>query len=253
MIDHAADRRPALPMPVRPDHEVANVLLRQLPAADLALLAARWQRLPFRVGDVLARAGASIDGICFPEAGIAGILDTLAGDGRFAIGLVGREGFVGWPLLLGDDRWPHDVVMRAEAGDLLWLPATALADALARSGTLRDHLLRFAGVFMVQMSRTVVSALVQSIEQRMARWLLMYHDRLSGDDICMTHEEFGLMLGVRRSSITDALHRLEEEQAIRAHRGRVIVVDRNRLVQLAGDTYGRAEQAYRRLIAGEMD
>ncbi len=65
----------------------------------------------------------------------------------------------------------------------------------------------------------------------------------------MTHEEFRLMLGIRRSSVTDALHRLEEEHAIRALRARIVVHDRARLMQLAGDTYGRPEQEYRRLIA----
>ena len=86
------------------------------------------------------------------------------------------------------------------------------------------------------------------MEQRTARWLLMYHDRIDGDELAITHEELGVMLGVRRASITDALHHLEGSEGIRSLRGRLQIRDRVRLVALAGDTYGRAEAEYERLI-----
>ncbi|RYE94033.1 MAG: Crp/Fnr family transcriptional regulator, partial [Oxalobacteraceae bacterium] len=161
-----------------------------------------------------------------------------------------NEGFIGWPLLLGDGRWPHDVVMRAEHGVAMRLSVAALHATMAEHPEIRTVLLRFVGVLMTQMGRTIVSSLAHSIEQRMARWILLYHDRVCEDDICMTHEEFRLMLGVRRSSVTDALHKLEEDEAIRSLRGRVIVRDRERLLRLAGDTYGFAEAEYRRLLLG---
>ncbi len=78
----------------------------------------------------------------------------------------------------------------------------------------------------------------------------MYHDRVQTDEICMTHEEFRLMLGVRRSSVTDALHKLEEIQAIRSTRGSLVVRDREALLGLVGDTYGYAEEEYRQLLLG---
>lgn len=99
---------------------------------------------------------------------------------------------------------------------------------------------------MLQMGRTVISSLAHSIERRMARWILLYHDRVQGDEICMTHAEFRLMLGVRNSSVTDALHRREEEQAIRAVRAKVVVHDGAKLMTLAGDTYGPPEREYAR-------
>lgn len=228
----------------------ANQILARLSAADLAHLHPHLTEVTFAVGDAITRAGDPIDTICFFEEGIAGVLDALEGDCRYAIGLVGNEGFVGWPLLLGDNRSPWDVVMRAEHGRAWRLPAHILVAAIETSSSLRTTCLRFAHVFMLQMSRTIVSALAHSIERRMARWILLYHDRVREDDICMTHEEFRLMLGVRRSSVTDALLRLQDEQAIRSTRGRVIVRDRNRLLQLAGDTYGFAEAEYQRLLRG---
>jgi CRP-like cAMP-binding protein len=162
---------------------------------------------------------------------------------------VGNEGFIGWPLLLGSDRWPHDVVMRAENGVAMRLRTKHLQAAIDAQPNIRTVLLRFTGVLMSQMARTIVSSLAHSIERRMARWILLYHDRVRADEICMTHEEFRLMLGVRRSSVTDALHKLEESQAIRSVRGRLIVRDRDALLLLAGDTYGHAEEEYRRLLS----
>ncbi|WP_221364225.1 Crp/Fnr family transcriptional regulator [Sphingomonas jinjuensis] len=229
--------------------ETKNLLLESLSADDFALLAPSLERVPFRIGEVLARAGTPISNVFFFEGAIAGVLDSLEGDRRFAVGLIGREGFAGKALLLGDDRWPYDIVMRAEPGDLLRCPADALLAAFERSETLRLALLRYVHVFMLQMGRTIVSSLAHSIERRMARWILLYHDRVRGDDICMTHEEFRLMMGVRRASITDALHRLEEAQAVWARRGRITVRDRAKLIALAGDTYGPAERDYRRLIS----
>jgi len=182
--------------------------------------------------------------------GIAAVLDSLDGDRRYAVALVGREGFIGWPLLLGDGRWPHDVVMRAEHGTAMRLSASVLPEIFEKHPAIRDVLLRYVGVLMTQMARTIVSSLALSIERRMARWILLYHDRVCEDDICMTHEEFRLMLGVRRSSVTDALHKLEEDEAIKSVRGRVIVRDRERLLRLAGDTYGFAEAEYQRVLRG---
>ena len=226
-----------------------NLLLASLSAEDLALLMPHLTPVSFAVGDFITRAGDPIDSLCFFEQGIAGILDSLEDDRRYAVGLVGAEGFIGWPLLLGDGRSPYDVTMRAEHGRALRIPADAVLSAIAASPTLHRTLLRFVHVFMLQMSRTIVSSLAHPIERRMARWILLYHDRVQSDEICMTHEEFRLMLGVRRSSITDALHRLEEEQAIRGLRAKVVVRCRDKLLQLAGDTYGHPEQEYRRLIA----
>lgn len=232
---------------------IGNRLLQALSRADFALLAPHLERVPFAVGDEIAATGERIAWVHFPEAGIAGILDHTEGDRRLAIGLVGLEGMLGWPLVLGEERWPHDVAMRAEAGTAIRIAAPALAAALDGSATLRRTLLRFAQVFGVQVGQSVCSALIHPVDRRMARWILLYHDRVEGDEICLTHEEFRLMLGVRRSSVTDALHKLEAERAVRGLRGRVVVRDRARLLELAGGTYGAPEAAYRRLIDGQLD
>ncbi|WP_162236585.1 MULTISPECIES: Crp/Fnr family transcriptional regulator [unclassified Sphingomonas] len=225
-----------------------NRLLAALSTSDRALLEPGLERVRLAVGDTLLRVDQPIEHVYFLEGGIAAVLEVIEGERQHAVGLLGADGYVGWPILLGDDRSPHDVVLRAEPGTALRIPAARLLEAVERSDTLRAPLLRFIQVFLIQMGRTVVSALSHPVERRLARWILLYHDRVSGDEISMTHEEFRLMLAVRRSSITDALHRLEETRAIRSVRGRVIVRDRDKLLEMAAMTYGPPEEAYARLV-----
>lgn len=225
-----------------------NRLLAALSPSDRALLVPELERVQLSVGDTLLSVGQPIDYIYFLEGGIAAVLEVIDGERQHAVGLLGADGYVGWPILLGDDRSPHDVVLRAEPGTALRIPVPQLLAAIEQSETLRAALLRFIQVFLIQMGRTVVSALSHPVERRLARWILLYHDRVRGDEISMTHEEFRLMLAVRRSSITDALHRLEETLAIRSVRGRVIVRDRQKLLEMAAMTYGAPEEAYERLV-----
>ena len=231
------------------DPNGGNLLLRALDPADFALLAPHLRRESLSVGSTLADAGTSIKSICFLEGGVGGFLDVLADGRQLAVGLVGREGFIGWPLLMGDERWPYQVTVRGVPSTALCIDAGDFAGAVARSASLQKLLLRFASTFVAQMGRTIVSNLIHPIERRAARWILLYHDRLAGDEIALTHEELSAMLGVRRASITDALHLLEGERAIRGLRGRVVVRDRAVLEGIAGEAYGFAEAEYKRLIA----
>lgn len=226
----------------------ANLFLASLDDADFALLSPHFERVSIAVGDALIAAGGRIQHAYFLDCGICALLDAIEGERFHAVGLIGAEGYIGWPAMLGDDCSPHAVILRAEAGTALRIPIERLLEAADRSATLHRALLRFVEVFLIQMGRTVVSALGHPVERRLARWILLYHDRVRGDEICMTHEEFRIMLGVRRSSITDALHRLEEQHAIRSVRGRVIVREREKLLAMAADTYGPAEAAYERLV-----
>ena len=227
---------------------VGNRLLQLLAPADYTLLRPHLERVPLEVGTDLARAGEPIETVCFLEHAVAGFLDVVGDGRRLTVGLIGREGCVGWPLLLGYERWPYDVSLRAEHGTALRITVPHLTAAMERSVSLRTLLLRFAATFTAQMGRTIVSNLIHSVEQRTARWILLYQDRIRSEEIMMTHEELGFMLGVRRSSVTDALHALEGGGMIRNLRGRIIVRNRARLEALSADTYGFAEAEYVRLI-----
>ncbi|MGJ3627559.1 helix-turn-helix domain-containing protein [Sphingomonas sp. MMS24-JH45] len=226
-----------------------NFLLQNLSAADFGLLEPHLDRVPFHVGDTLARAGEAIDRVYFPEGAIAGILAPLDGEHRFAVALVGQE----VPRLAAKLPRRRSLALRGGDAGRGW---PGVADAHWRAGrrgrtepVAAPHaaaLYQRADGADGEHDRVVAGASGRTADSALD---LLYHDRVRADKI-MTHEEFRLMLGVRRSSVTDALHRLEDAQAVRTARGRVVVVDRSKLMALAGETYGRPEREYRRLIIG---
>lgn len=248
-VDALLGNDASAPAPVQP--EVGNRLLQLLAPEDYQLLVPHLRRVPLKLGATLACAGDQIDQLCFPEAGVVGFVDVLDDGQRLAVALTGKDGFVGWPMALGNDRWPHDAIVRAESGTGLQIAASDLRRILGASDRIRAVLLRYVASVTAQMGRTIVSNLIHPVERRTARWLLLYHDRVQGDEIVVTHEELGIMLGVRRSSITEALHLLEGAGAIKGQRGRVLVRDRAVLEASAGETYGFAEAEYRRLVEGQ--
>ncbi len=228
--------------------EARNLLLARLAKEDFAQIQPFLARVHYDVDRVVAAPGDPIDTICFPEGGITALLSVMADGSRVAVGLIGNEGVVGAPLLHGADRWHWEVVVRAQSSTALVIPADQLLAAFHAAPGLQELLLRYSGSFTRQVSCTSVANMVGTLDRRMARWILLYHDRLPGDEIVMTHQEIGIMLGVRRASATDVLHVLEGVGAIRNARGRITVRDRARLEDMAGDIYGGAEADYRRLI-----
>lgn len=226
-----------------------NLLLRTLQGDDFALLEPRLSRRELEVGQVLALPGEPIDTICFPEQGIVTFSDIREDGTRVGIGHTGYEGFAGWPALMGCSESPHEARVTADGGVALHISPEDLREVCRQSEAIRDLLLRFVQVFVVQLGRTVVSSLTQPVEVRLARWTLMAHDRVRGDEVKVTHEEIAVMLAVRRASVTDALHILEGQGLIRSGRGRVTIRDRAGLRQIAGDGYGYYEAQYRRHIA----
>jgi CRP-like cAMP-binding protein len=115
---------------------------------------------------------------------------------------------------------------------------------------VRKLLLRYAQVTSIQASETAFANAEHTVEARLARWLLMCHDRLDGNDIPITHEFLSIMLGVRRAGVTTATHVLEGNGLIRAKRGVITVLDRERMEGLADNSYGLPESEYERLIRG---
>jgi CRP-like cAMP-binding protein len=226
-----------------------NLLIQALAADDLQLLDPLFKRVPLQEGDVLASAGQRIENVCFLEGGVASFSSVSAAGGRTGIGMVGYEGCTGWHILLGSDISPYDSMVAVGGATALQVDADDLLEACGRSASLRGLLMRFVQSVFAQISETAISNVNDPVQGRLCRWLLMNHDRLDGDEIQLSHGEIGNMLGVRRASVTDALHVLEGEGLITAKRRSICVRDRRRLRQCAGENYGFAEAEYRRLIA----
>jgi CRP-like cAMP-binding protein len=234
-------------MPELPSSSVRNRLLAALPAGDFALIRPHLEPVSLNQSDVIIQAHAPIEHVYFLEAGVTSIVTRTERDRRIEIGLVGREGFAGVPVLLGADRTPHETFMQI-GGAALRIGADAFRHALEQSPALQKLLLRFVQVFHLQTAQTAACNGSHPVGRRLARWLLMCHDRLDGDELPLTHEFIAVMLGVRRPGVTEALQMLETEQAIRAERRNIVVLDRRRLEETAGDGYGGPEAEYERLI-----
>lgn len=162
-------------------------------------------------------------------------------------GMVGNEGLVGWAALLGATHWPHEIFV-VIPGDVAEVAVDDLLAAAANAPDLRALLLRYVHNFTMQLTQNTIANLGHSVERRLARWLTMFHDRVSGDELPLTHETLAMLLNVRRASVTDLLHILEGERLVRCTRGRVAVRDRAGLQARAGNSYGYAETDYNETI-----
>lgn len=223
-----------------------NRLLTALAPEDFALIRGHLEPVRLKRGDVLVAMNQPIEHVHFVEQGIVSVVADA--DRRQAeIGLVGCEGFVGSPLLLGVDRTPHESFVQAE-GEGLRLVAKEFVRACEVSRPLDVLLRRFVYVFQIQMAQTALSNGACTIEERLARWFLMCCDRLRQDELPVTHASLSRMLGVRRSGVTVALHMLEGAKMIATRRGHIRILDREKLLDAAGESYGVPENEYERLF-----
>lgn len=225
-----------------------NTLLTALPAGDLAMLQPLCVSVRLERKESLIRPGEPIKHVHFLQSGIASITQPSPDNGPTEIGLFGRDGMSGMCLLLGQDRSPHDTFIQVGSADAVRIAATPFVEAVEASETLRKLMLSFVQVMMVQTAQCAVANARHGIEARLARWLLICHDRSDGDEIALTHELLAIMIAAQRSGVTVALHVLEGMGMIRSRRGVVVIRDRAKLEELAGDGYGLAEAEYRRLI-----
>src|SRR5215207_1820762 len=224
-----------------------NGLLARLSPEDFNCLEPQLEPMPLPVGTRLVEPDTPIEHVYFIEEGIASVVAITSQGRRIEAGIVGWEGLTGIPVLLGADRTPYECFIQMP-GNALRIRADDLRRTTAGSASLHQHLLRFVQAFTIQIGQTALSNGSHTLEQRLARWLLMCHDRVDGDDLATTHEFLSLMLGVRRAGVTLALQALEGRGLISTKRGQITVLDRAKLEEVAGDSYGVAEAEYARLI-----
>ena len=156
--------------------------------------------------EMLIEADKPIQHAYFPQAGIASIADTS--EGRIEVGLIGREGLVGVPIVLGLNRSPHGFLVQAE-GKALRITTANLRAVNEERPAIQAVLMRYVHALMVQTASTAFSNASFTIEARLARWILMTHDRVDGDGLPLTHDFLSMILGVRRRGVTVAVQTLE--------------------------------------------
>jgi CRP-like cAMP-binding protein len=223
-----------------------NQLLASLSKDDFALLEPGLKPVTLGLRKHLETPNKRIDAVYFPESGFASVVAFQRGK-QIEVGLIGREGMTGLPIVLGDHRSPHATYIQA-AGTGQCIPSTEFRKATKSRQSLRDALLKYVQAFGVQTTHTAICNAQSRMDIRLARWLLMAHDRIGDDVLPLTHEFLSLMLAVRRPGVTDALNALRTQKLISYERGKITVRDRKGMERMAGEAYGVPEGEYRRLI-----
>lgn len=218
--------------------------LDQLAEVDRSTIESHLEAVSVVRGDPLFRAADSGEYIYFPQ----GPLISIEQSNRIEVALIGSEGMAGWPALVGCRSSPYHAVVRGRDGTVLKIKTETLVAIASTTPSLALVLSRFVNVISVQMAETIGAYAFHRLDMRLARWLLLRHDRLGSDDITVNHDEIAENLGTRRASITDCLHIIEGNGLVRCRRGRITVRDRAGLETLATGCYGAAELFYREII-----
>ena len=213
-----------------------NIILSRLSSEDAELLSPYAIDVDLPLRTVVITANHPIDRVIFLESGLG---SEVAVDGELdliEVGLSGREGLIGIPIILGSDRTPHKTFMQI-AGVGKSVSASALRAAMEASPTLQKALLKYVSDFMLQLAQTALANGRFNIEARLARWIVLTDDRVDGDVIALTHEFLGLMLGVRRAGVSEALALLHDKGLVRSAHAKITVLDRDGLKALAAPIY----------------
>lgn len=229
------------------DGPPTNAVLSALSQEDLQAISPHLElvELPWR--QRLAEANRPIRHVYFPRIGIASVVHGLPKEAQIEIGLVGREGFVNVPAVLGADRAPNEILVQVP-GEGHRIEVDRLRAAMDAHPGLRRVCLRYCNAFMVQVAQTVLANGRANLRERLARWLLMASDRQGEPDLPLTHEFLSMMLGVRRSSVTVALREFEQLGLISRRRALIRLLNRDDLVHIADRYYGVAERELTRML-----
>jgi CRP-like cAMP-binding protein len=225
-----------------------NHLLQALSVTDRALLEPHLEPvdLPLRHG--METPNKRIEDVFFMETGFASVVGIQGNGVAVEIGIIGCEGMTGTAVVLGTDRSPHSTYIQMKgAGPKI--AASDLRTVFGASPSMQMVLMKFVQAFMIQTAHTAVANARAKLHERLARWILMAHDRVAGDTLQLTHEFLSLMLAVRRAGVTEAIHTLQKQKLIEAHRANITVLNRKGIENVAGNFYGVPEAEYRRLMS----
>ena len=228
------------------DSARANRILGALPLAEYLALAPQLEAVQLQAGQIVEAPGVQASHVHFPVA-CAVTLVSATRDGEMSeLALIGREGLLGLPALLGGPSGAlQSVVLRP--GLAYRMPSAAFAQLVQRSAVLQGLALRHVQTLMLQMAQGVVCSLHHSVLQRLSTWLLFHHTVTASDQVRATHETIAHMLGVRRESITQAAGQLQAAGCISISRGRITLHNPQGLGEHVCECFAMLEQDHRRL------
>ncbi len=222
-------------------HAVKNEILLALPRKESDLLFSKLILVKLRLHDVLQEAGEPIEFSYFPNTAMASVLNVMADGRSVEVGLAGKEGFVGLPLIAGFRTSPNRINTQSE-GMAFKVDAEALGEILRQCPELARHLLRYSQVMAMEATQLAACNRLHEVDERLARWLLMSHDRIGTDALPLTQEFLAQMLGTRRASVSVAASILQRAGLIKYARGHVTILNRPGLEEATCECYGVIKQ-----------
>lgn len=226
---------------------VVNRLIQSMPENARTRLLAHCTPEQLVFGDVLCDSSKPISQVYFPLTGFISLVTTVSGRRPIEMGMIGNEGMLGATLQLGINAAPLQAVVQG-AGSALRITAAEFRTQLRKSPELQRTLDGYLYVLIEQLTQTAACNSFHEVQARLARWLLMTHDRAHSDQFHLTHLFLAQMLGVRRSAVTIAAGALQRQQLIRYTRGQITVLSRQGLEEASCECYAAAVDAYDRQL-----
>jgi CRP-like cAMP-binding protein len=228
-------------------NRTGNRLLDGLPEEELAKLLPHLEDVPLSIRDSLLAPNRPIEFVHFMTKGIASVVAPLDDGAMVELAVIGPEGMTPVAAILGAVSSPHDCFVQV-AGSALRMDAKKLVEEISRSAAIREPLLRFAQAVSVHTAQTAACNARHTLEERLARWLLMARDRLQSDQLPLTQEFLSMMLAVRRSGVTVAAGTLQQAGIVRYRHGRITVLDVEALEATACECYRVVREETARLL-----
>lgn len=228
----------------------ANTLLSLLPRPEYRKLAAYLHAVTLPAKKTIYKRRATIDSVYFPTGCMISAMAVMADGASIEVATIGNEGMSGLTAMTGGLTSPYEVLVQVP-GRALRLPIERFQEAIRDLGQFGRILGLYNTAFATQVSYSVACNGLHTIERRCCRWLLMCADRVGNDTIALTHEFLGVMLGVRRSSVSEVLKLLQERGLLRTRRGQVEIVDRKAVEKTSCECYGAVKSEFERLFGTE--
>lgn len=220
-----------------------NRILASLPAEEFERISSHLVEVSLPLGEIIYQPEQKIEYVYFPENSLVSLLAVLEDGETVEAGVIGYEGFVGVPVVLGVQSGTTQALIQG-AGDAQRITSQALRSLINDGGQLQSLLLRFTHTLFTQIAQTAACNRAHDLNQRLARWLLLSHDRLRKEEFILTHEFLSRMLGTRRAGVSVAANGLRQGGLIDYSRGRVRIKNRKGLEQAACECYGVVKAEY---------
>lgn len=221
----------------------ANKILANLPDAEFEQIRPKLRAVNFPIGEILYMPDQKIEHAYFVNRGVVSLLAALEDGSTVEAGVIGPEGVAGISVVLGANSTPNQALTQSDV-ETLRISAADLVTEFRKSGKLRDFLLRFIHTMFTQVTQTAACNRLHTLDQRLARWLLMTQDRVMSNEFTLTQEFLSRMLGVRRAGVTVAANDLRHSGVIDYRRGDIVIVDRQGLENVCCECYRIVKHEY---------